>query len=440
MDYRKFMDERKARTKWFMDARFGMFIHWGLYAIPGRGEWVHSDEQIPKTEYEKYFQEWDPVRFEPREWARLAKEAGMKYAVLTTKHHEGFCLFDSAYTDYKSTNTPCGRDLVREFVDAFRAEGLAVGFYYSLLDWHHEDYPAYGDMYHPERENKAYKGKVHHFEKYLDYMHAQVRELMTNYGKIDLLWFDFSYEGHWGEDWHGEELIRMVRSLQPDIVINGRLEANGENYGSVMTDEPSIYSGDFACPEMIIPPYGLKTPSGEEIPWEACFTLNNNWGYAPNDRHYKRPSQIIKKLVECTSKNGNMIINVSPTAKGEIPPQQREILIQVGAWMRENGESIYGCGASGLDKPEWGRYTRKGNRLYAHITEETIGAIALPQVKGKLVRARRLSDGYEMQLLTPWVAKEFPDYEFINYGTPECFSFTVDEATDTVIELILKEE
>lgn len=440
MDYHKYMEARKERTKWFMEARFGMFIHWGLYAIPGRGEWVHSDEQIPKTEYEKYFQEWDPVRYDPGEWARLAREAGMKYAVLTTKHHEGFCLFDSAYTDYKSTSTICGRDIVREFVEAFRKEGLAVGFYYSLLDWHHEDYPAYGDMYHPERENEAYRGRAHCFDRYLDYMHRQVRELMTNYGKIDLLWFDFSYEGHWGEEWRGEELIRMVRSLQPDIIINGRLEANGENYGSVMTDEPSIFSGDFACPEMIIPPCGLKTPSGEEIPWEACFTLNNNWGYAPNDRHYKRPSQIIKKLVECTSKNGNMIINVSPNAKGEIPFRQKEILAQVGAWMRENGSSIYGCGSSGLEKPEWGRYTRKGNKLYAHITEEVIGAIALPQVKGKVLRARRLSDGYEMRLLTPWVAKEFPDYEFINYGTPECFSFTVDETTDTVIELILKDE
>lgn len=362
----------------------------------------------------------------------------MKYAVLTTKHHEGFCLFDSAYTEFKSTNTPCGRDLVREFVDAFRAEGIRVGFYYSLLDWHHEDYPAYGDMYHPERNNEALKGKQHDFNVYLDYMHNQVRELLTNYGKIDIIWFDFSYEGHFGKDWRGEELIKMVRELQPGIIINGRLEANGEDYGTVMTDEPSIYSGDFACPEMIIPPYGLKTPNGVQIPWEACFTLNNNWGYTPNDKHYKTASQIIKKLVECTSKNGNMIINISPTAKGEIPRQQKEILREVGEWMHENSESIYGCGASGFEKPEWGRYTRKGNKLYAHVTEEVIGAIALPGVNGMVEKARRLSDGYEMLLLTPWVAKEFPGYAFVNYGTPECFSFSVEEKTDTVIELTLK--
>lgn len=440
MNYMKYMEERKERTKWFMEARFGMFIHWGLYAIPGRGEWVQSDEKITKKEYQKYFEEWNPTRYDPGKWARIARQAGMKYAILTTKHHEGFCLFDSAYTDYKSTNTACGRDLVKEFVDAFRAEGIRVGFYYSLLDWHHDDYPAYGDMYHPDRENEIFRGKEHHFERYLDYMHRQVRELMTNYGKVDILWLDFSYEGHFGEDWRGKELVEMVRELQPGIIINGRLEANGEHYGSVMTDKPDIYSGDFACPEMIIPPYGLKTPSGVDIPWEACFTLNNNWGYTPNDRHYKTASQIIRKLVECTSKNGNMLVNVSPTAIGEIPGWQKEILDKVGRWMHENAQSIYGCGASGLEKPEWGRYTRRGNKLYAHITEEGIGAIALPGIKGKLKKARRLADGYEMQMFTPWVAREFPDYEFINYGTPECFSFSVEEKTDTVIELTLKEE
>lgn len=438
MGYQEYMEERAKRTEWFLDARFGMFIHWGLYAIPGRGEWIQSYEETPKKDYETYFEEWNPDRYDPKEWARIAKQAGMKYAVLTTKHHEGFCLFDSAYTEFKSTNTPCGRDLVREFVDAFRAEGIRVGFYYSLLDWHHEDYPAYGDMYHPERNNEALKGKQHDFNVYLDYMHNQVRELLTNYGKIDIIWFDFSYEGHFGKDWRGEELIKMVRELQPGIIINGRLEANGEDYGTVMTDEPSIYSGDFACPEMIIPPYGLKTPNGVQIPWEACFTLNNNWGYTPNDKHYKTASQIIKKLVECTSKNGNMIINISPTAKGEIPRQQKEILREVGEWMHENSESIYGCGASGFEKPEWGRYTRKGNKLYAHVTEEVIGAIALPGVNGMVGKARRLSDGYEMLLLTPWVAKEFPGYAFVNYGTPECFSFSVEEKTDTVIELTLK--
>lgn len=436
----KIMDEREKRTEWFMHDRFGMFIHWGLYAIPGRGAWVRSDEQIPLEAYEPYFEEWNPIFYDPKKWAKAAKNAGMKYAVLTTKHHEGFCLFDSAYTDYKSTNTKCGRDLVREFVEAFRAEGLKVGFYYSLLDWHHPDYPAYGDMYHPDRANEAYKGKEHNFERYLDYMHNQVRELMTNYGKIDILWFDFSYEGHLGEDWRGKELVDMVRSLQPDIILNGRLEANGESYGSVMTDDPNIFSGDFVCPEMIIPSQGLRTPSGRKIPWEACFTMNNEWGYMPMDIHRKTSTQLIKKLVECTSKNGNMLLNVSPTPKGEIPDWQLKILEETGEWMHENSDSIYGCGMSEFEKPEWGRYTQKGNKLYAHILEESIGAIALPGVKGRVKKARRLADGSEMLLLTPWVAKEFPDCEFINYANPEWASFHVDETRDNVIELELIED
>ena len=435
-----YFEEREERTRWFMEDRFGMFIHWGLYAIPGRGEWGMGDEEIDLETYEKYFEEWNPVYYDPKKWAKAAKEAGMKYAVLTTKHHEGFCLFDSQYTDYKSTNTKCGRDLVREFADAFRAEGLKVGFYYSLLDWHHPEYPAYGDMYHPDRNREAKKDEKRDFNKYLTYMHNQVRELLTNYGKVDLLWFDFSYKDHIAEDWRGAELVQMIRELQPDIVMNSRLEGNGEAYGSVMSDEPTIFSGDFANPEMVIPPNGLRTPSGRNIPWEACFTMDNNWGYAPMDMHRKSATQIIRKLVECTSKNGNMILNVSPNAKGEIPKWQLDILEEVGQWMHDNGDSIYGCGVSEFDKPEWGRYTQKGNKLYAHILEESVGAIALPGVKGRVKKARRLCDGTEMVLMTPWVAKEFPDCEFINYGNPEYYSFQVDETRDNVIELELTEE
>ena len=436
------MEDREKRTKWFMHDRFGMFIHWGLYSIPARGEWVRGDEQLSDEHYMQYFEEWNPVDCDMKEWARVAKEAGMKYAVLTTKHHEGFCLFDSQYTDFKSTNTECKRDLVKEYVEAFREAGLKVGFYYSLLDWQHPDYTVRGDMYHPNknREECCAKEDERDFNRYLDYMHHQVRELLTNYGKIDLLWFDFSYEGHIGSDWRGEELMDMVRTLQPDIIVNGRLEANGESYGSVMTDEPNIFSGDFACPEMIIPPYGLRTPSGRAIPWEACFTLNNNWGYAPFDLHYKSSSQIIKKLVECASKNGNMIVNISPDAKGNIPQIQKDILADVGAWMKKNSACIYGCGMSDLPKPEWGRYTQKGNKVYACITEESIGAIALPGLRDKVKRARRVADGFEMRMLTPWVAKEFPDCEFMNYSVPDCFSFSIDQTPVEVIELELKED
>ncbi|MDD3243935.1 MAG: alpha-L-fucosidase, partial [Eubacteriales bacterium] len=276
----------QKRIQWFAHDRFGMFIHWGLYAIPARGEWVRSTEQISIEDYEPFFREFNPTQFDAKKWARAAKEAGMKYAVLTAKHHDGFCLFDSKLTDYKVTNTPFGRDIVREFLDAFRAEGLKVGLYYSLLDWHHPDYPAYGDKNHPMRNNPAYAGQGEHFERYLEYLHGQVRELCTNYGKLDIMWYDFSYDDMRGEKWKATELVRMVRSLQPEILLDNRLEASGEGFGSLANGDPSEFSGDFVSPEQIIPPEGIRDANGEPVMWEACMTMNNNWGYCAADHDY----------------------------------------------------------------------------------------------------------------------------------------------------------
>ena len=223
-------------------------IHWGLYAIPARGEWVRSTEQIPKEDYMKYFEEFNPVDFEPRKWAKAAKEAGMKYMVLTAKHHDGFCLFDSQYTDFKSTNTKCGRDLVAEYVDAVRAEGLKVGLYFSLLDWFHDDFPHYGDRNHPMRNNPAYKNDDRDFDRYLTYMHNQVREICTNYGKLDVLWFDFSYDTLRGEAWKATELINMVRKLQPDVIIalGGGSAMDAGKIMWVMYEHPEVDFQDMA--------------------------------------------------------------------------------------------------------------------------------------------------------------------------------------------------
>ena len=220
-------EEHLKRVEWFQHDRFGMFIHWGLYAIPARGEWVRSVERMSREDYQPFFDEFDPVDYDPKTWAALAKKAGMIYAVMTAKHHDGFCLFDSKYTHYKSTNTKSGRDLIREYLEAFRAEGIKVGLYFSIIDWYHDDYPHYGDRQHPERDNEKFKGAKHDFDNYLDYMHNQVRELCENYGKLDILWFDFSYEELRGEAWRATELVRMVRSLQPHIIIDNRLEASG---------------------------------------------------------------------------------------------------------------------------------------------------------------------------------------------------------------------
>ena len=326
------MFDREAynkRVEWYQDARFGMFIHWGLYAIPARGEWVRSVEQMPEEEYLPFFDEFDPVDYDPKKWAKAAKEAGMKYAVLTAKHHDGFCLYDSKLTDFKATNTKAGRDLVAEYLDAFRAEGIKVGLYYSIIDWHHPDYPHYGDKIHPLRNCEAEKDVERDFDRYLEYMHGQVKELCTQYGKIDVMWFDFSYDEMTGEKWKATELVNMIRSYQPDVIIDNRLEVSGEGFGSLATDEPNVYSGDFVSPEQIIPPHGLKDEAGRNLVWEACITMNDNWGYCAKDKNFKPASMIIKKLVECVSKGGNMLLNVGPDAKGNIPCESVRILKEI---------------------------------------------------------------------------------------------------------------
>jgi len=216
--------------------RFGMFIHWGLYAIPARGEWVMSNEKMSVQQYKKYFDEFNPTDFDAKRWASVCRQAGMKYAVLTAKHHDGFCLFDSKLTEYKSTNTRFGRDIVREFLEAFRAEGIAVGLYFSLLDWSHPDFPKYADRHHPMRGREEYCGEQIDFDNYLNFMHGQVKELVTGYGKLDLLWFDFSYDDMAGEKWRASDLISMVRKYQPNVCIDNRLEGSGEKYRGAEVD------------------------------------------------------------------------------------------------------------------------------------------------------------------------------------------------------------
>lgn len=423
------MGTREERTQWFLQDRFGMFIHWGLYSIPARGEWIRGNERMSREHYMTYFEEFDASRYDPRAWAKAAKAAGQKYAVLTTKHHDGFCLFDSELTDFKATNTPAGRDLVREYVDAFRAEGIAVGLYYSIIDWHHDDYPGYGDKAHPDRNNEETRDKPINFERYLEYMHGQVKELLTDYGKIDIMWFDFSYDNMTGEKWKATELIRMIRSIQPNIIIDNRLG------GNIRAAEPEEYAGDFFSPEQIIPPGGIVDVNGQPIPWEACITLNDNWGYHSEDKNYKSAKQVIRSMVECVSKNGNLLLNIGPDAKGEMTRESLAVLSEVGEWMRLNGDSIYGCVNASLPKPEWGRYTQKDNKLYAHVYDRGIGPIYFQDLKGKIKKARLLRDGTELKVEVPWMAEEYSDIKggaFITLKGAE-----LPDEMDTVIELEL---
>lgn len=424
----------QKRMQWFCHDRFGMFIHWGLYAIPARGEWVRSYEEMKEEDYLPFFEEFNPDHFDPVQWAKLAKKAGMKYAILTAKHHDGFCLYDSQYTNFKVTNTPFGRDIVQEFLNAFRNEGLKVGLYYSLLDWHHPDFPQYQDRHAPMRNNQDFNHPVN-FSNYLEYMYHQVEELCSHYGKLDLMWFDFSYDEKRGDYWQATKLVEMVRTLQPDIILDNRLEVSGEGFGSIATTHPLPYSGDYVSPEQIIPPHGIFNEIGEPVPWEACITMNDNWGYSQRDHNFKEPATIIKKLVECVSKNGNMLLNVGPNARGEIPLESIQILEAIGEWMDDYSKSIYGNGNSQFPKPENGRITQNGKFLYYHIMENNIGGIPLYGItKNQVKKIRLLSDGTEVKPMDYWTVNNYPDVIFIKLSDKSA----LPNAVDTVVEIELK--
>lgn len=422
------------RTKWFEKARFGMFIHWGVYSSIGRGEWVRSIERISDEDYQPYVEGFQPASFDASSMAKLAKKAGIQYAVFTAKHHDGYCLFDTDYTTYSSAHY-CNRDFVREYVEAFRNEGIRIGLYYSLIDWHHPDFPHYGDRNHPDRDNEAFKNYRYDFSNYLKYMHGQIRELCTNYGKIDILWTDYSYDDLKCEAWHGTELVNMIRSLQPDIILNNRLEASGEGFGSLITSHPNITSGDFVSPEQIIPPQGIRNENGEHVPWEACITMNRNWGYHKEDHDYKSSLLLIRKLVECVSKDGNMILNIGPDGNGNIPEEAVKRLTDIGRWMEKNSESIYACGYSGLPKPENGRITRKKNTYYYHIFEPDVGAIPLYGVqKNQIDEIRLLYDGKIIDVSDTWITNNYPDIVFADLGS----SPDLPDPIDTVIKVTCK--
>ena len=391
-------------TSWFVNDRFGMFIHFGLYALPARHEWIKTWEHIPEEKYQKYFDNFNPDLYDPKEWARRAKEAGMKYAVLTTKHHEGFCLFDSKYTDYKSTNTPCGKDLVREYVDAFRQEGLKVGFYYSLIDWHHPDFPI--DKLHPRRfdENAEELDKGRDMKKYAKYMRDQVTELLTNYGKIDILWFDFSYPYEDNEDfknntkpwmqfkcakgkdeWEAEALIKTARDLQPDIIIDNR----------------TMIEQDIFTPEQYQPQEWVRHPeTGELVVWEACQTLSGSWGYFRDEQTWKSPEMLIQMLINTVALGGNLLMNVGPTARGYLDYRAEAALKTYADWMKYNSRSIYGCTMAEPEftAPAGTRLTQSvdSKRLYIHLTEYPFGYLYMHDLAGKIEYAQFLHDGSEI--------------------------------------------
>lgn len=286
------------------------------------------------------------------------------------------------------------------------------------------------------RNRPEYSNENRDFNRYLTYMHEQVRELCSNYGKIDILWFDFSYGNLRGEAWKATELMKMVRSLQPDVIIDNRLECSGEGFGSLYECNPTPYHGDFVSPEQIIPPEGIRDVQGNPLAWEACFTMNNHWGYCGTDVEFKPAPMLIKKLVECVSKGGNMLLNVGPDARGNIPQESLHILAEIGRWMKKNSASVYGCGMAGMDKPDCGRITRKGNLLYYHVFENSIGPLPLPGLKpGQVKKIRMLATGREVPVSHAWMHNDYPDMVFADLGTNPI----LPDPVDTVLEVEIEE-
>jgi alpha-L-fucosidase len=378
---------------WFTHDRFGMFVHWGLYSLAARHEWMMFREHVAPERYERYVDRFTADRFDPHSWAAAARAAGMRYVVLTTKHHDGFCLWPSELTDYTVARTPYGRDVVGAFVGAMRAAGLRVGFYHSLLDWHHPEFPV--DSLHPLREGDwSELNADRDIGRYREYLHGQVRELLTWYGDIDYVWFDFCYPhlpgGKGPADWGSAELLAMVRELQPDVIVNDRLGI----------------PGDVVNPEQYQPNH-QPTEDGRSLMWDACQTISGSWGYdrdgwggpmrfARDDLQPKPVDMLIRMLVDGVSKNGNLMLNVGPNGRGDIDPVSRRALAEVGAWMELNEPAVRGAGASDFVPPPDCRYTARDGRLYVHLLAWPFKHLHLPGLQGKVDYAQFVHDASEV--------------------------------------------
>ena len=387
-------------SSWFVQDRFGLFIHWGLYALAARHEWVKSREQIPDEVYEKYFRHFDPDLYEPNLWAQAAADAGMKYFVITTKHHEGFALWDSKLTDYKATNTPAKRDLLKPMVEAFRARNLRTGFYHSLIDWHHPQY-VIDTNNHPQR-NSSDRQKLNETRdqaKYAEFLHGQVRELLSQFGKIDILWLDFSFpkpdgSGKGRADWQSENLYKLIRELQPHILLDDRLD---------LTD-----GWDFKTPEQFQPRQWVQV-NGQKVVWEACQTFSGSWGYHRDESSWKSLDQLIQMLIDTVSKGGNLLLNVGPTGRGEFDERALDRLSGMGQWMKRHARSIYGCtqAPDEFAAPQDCRltYNATTRRIYVHVFAWPFRHLHLDGFAGKVEYAQFLNDASELNMkMSDWHA------------------------------------
>ncbi len=365
----------RADTAWFQDAKFGIFVHWGLYALHGKNDkgayvsWAQANEGIPADTYARYADQFNPAKFDADAWMRLVNEAGAKYLTFTSKHHEGFSMFESALTDFDSVDRAAKRDFVGELVTAARANDIKISFYYSMLDWHHPDFDA--DL-----------------PKYVDeFLFGQVRELCTQYGPIDGLWFDGEWD-HPEETWRAEELVRMIRTLQPDALTNDRL---GKGVRGI-TPLADFYTRE----QMSEIGERTATENKDVRPWEACLTIGTSWGFRRDDGEPKSSAELIRTLVDVVSRGGNLLLNVGPTPDGEIPAPLAKRLREIGAWLAKNGDGIYGTRrVDGITVSE-GKLTQKDDRLFVHLETSDANTVALTGLERPIAAAIVLSTGAQL--------------------------------------------
>ncbi|MEN6451083.1 MAG: alpha-L-fucosidase [Thermoguttaceae bacterium] len=379
--------QRDARMAWFREAKFGMFIHWGVYSVPAGewkknknfGEWFLEETKMPVSQYEKYRDSFNPVKFDAKQWVAVAKSAGVKYLVVTSKHHDGFAMFDTKLTNWGIMSTPYHRDPMKDLAAECRLAGIKFCMYHSIMDWHHPDYK-------PRRKwNDVAKGEPD-FDRYVTFLKGQLKEVIDNYGPLGILWFDGEWEDTWTQD-RGKDLYAYVRSLQPDIIINNRVGKNRQGMGGLSKGDDVV--GDYGTPEQEIPANGLPG-----VDWESCMTMNDHWGFNKNDHHWKSSAEMIRMLVDVVSKGGNYLLNVGPTAEGLIPEPSVERMREIGQWTSVNGEAIYGATASPFAKaPAWGRVTRKPGKLFLHVFNwPKDGKLIVPPPPGQATTAHLLAD------------------------------------------------
>ncbi|HEX5082185.1 MAG TPA: alpha-L-fucosidase [Blastocatellia bacterium] len=408
--------ENLEARKWFQDAKFGLFIHWGVYSVLGDGEWVMNNRKIPISEYENLPARFNPTEFDPAEWVALAKAAGMKYITITSKHHDGFAMFDSKISDWNIVDrTPYKKDVMKSLADECHKQGIKLFFYYSQLDWHHPDY-------FPRGRTGLTAGRPESGEwlKYIDYMDGQLKELLTNYGPIGGIWFD----GMWDRpkaEWRIDQTYRLIHSLQPAAMVGSNHHLKpfpGEDFQMFEKDLPGQKTAGFNAESEV-----------GNLPLETCETINGAWGYNANDKRFKSAKDLIHYLVKAAGYNANFLLNVGPMPNGKIQPEFADRLKQVGAWLEKNGETIYGTRGGPITPRPWGVTTRKGNKVYLHILNWQDQVLSMPKMPKKVKSATFFKDGGKVEFL-----------EHDKYGlfirSPQGFT----DENDTIVVLELAEK